>query len=1394
MLGLPRCNSFFVSLFSKKQVLLVIATFLCALSLSPSSLYAQAASAGTVAGVLTDSSGAVVADGTVTLTDKATSTPRKTSSNEAGHYIFPNVPSGQYEITASKKGFRVTRTVLSVTVGTTLTVDLKLELGSVSETVEVTASNAELQTMNATVGNTISGLALESLPSLGRDVSTFATLQPGVAPDGSVAGANQDQNSFMLDGGNNSSDMDGTQNTYTASFAGDPSGGLINNLVTGTSPQGSPGGGATTGVMPTPVDSIEEFRVGTTNQTADFNSSAGAQVQLITKRGGNQIHGTVYEYYLDNNWAANSFDNNANGVSRPSYHYSHFGAAGGGPLIPKNILGGKTYIFANYEGFRFPNSVTVSKATPSDGLRLGLLQFGGTVYNLNPGPVTYPSSSPAIGALVPGATYAGSGTTLDPRGLGISPTVQALWKFMPESNTASCSGVSRCDKLNVLKFTANMPLVWNDNFGVVRLDHDFGPKWHFNSTYRYYKMQRATTNQVDIGGFFAGDTLGAPATTASRPQVPWYLTAAVTTNITANLTNDFHYSFLRNYWARASNAQPPQVTGLGGALEPFGESSTNVLAPFNLDTQDVRTRFWDGKDHMFRDDLSLIKGTHFFQFGGTYQHNWNYHQRTDNGGGINYQTVYWLGSSVGSSNGMDMSTGCGAGTSSCTPAAITAAGLDSAWARLYGIALGVPGVTQIAYTRTGQNLTINPPNTPAFDKSTIPFYNVYFSDSWRLKPTFTFNYGLGWTLEMPPVEAQGKQISFVDQAGQQIDTVAYLNARKAAALQGQVYNPEVGFALTGNTGGGQKYPYKPFYGSFSPRVAAAWNPNYDGGLLGSVFGHGKTVIRGGFGILYGRLNGVDLVLVPLLGTGLIQAVQCVSPLATGACGGPAGATAKTAFRIGPTASGFNGLVAPLPAASQTLPQPDFPGLNAIAAGAGEGIDPNFRPSVNYQFDLTVQRQINNKVSMEFGYIGRKITHEFQPIQVNSVPYMMTLGGQRFDKAYGQMVMQFCGGNAGLAGGGCAKTLAAVTPQPFFENALNSAYCTAAVKGVTPANCTQAVALNEAGNIQSANVWTIWSDLDNGQFKFPRSMMNTPIAGSVNGANGQLSSGVGMNTSLGWGNYNAAFVSLKTADWHGLTMQSNLTYGKALGTGSEVQATSQYTAIDPFDLSANYGVQPWDRKFLLNTWLVYQPPFFKGQHGILGRVAGGWTIAPLLSYGSGLPLNVSPSDNAGNDVYGGGQAFGEADGSNFGGLQNAILLCPNNFGSSRHDNVTLNGFGGNGFTNAAGTTGISFFTNPQAAYACFRNPILGIDSGHNGGAGTLRGLPFYNVDLSVKKDIMVTERYHLEFSSIFTNVFNHNQMYDPGLPGLVIGEPDNWGALEGQVNNPRKIELGLRFRF
>src|SRR5439155_21254743 len=103
----------------------------------------------------------------------------------------------------------------------------------------------------------------------------------------------------------------------------------------------------------------------------------------------------------------------------------------------------------------------------------------------------------------------------------------------------------------------------------------------------------------------------------------------------------------RNWWQWSDAGDPPQLAGTSGALEPFGESATTSPVPYNVNTQNTRTRFWDGQDHMFRDDVTTLKGNHLFQFGGTYQHNFNWHQRTDNGGGINYYTVYQLGDSVG---------------------------------------------------------------------------------------------------------------------------------------------------------------------------------------------------------------------------------------------------------------------------------------------------------------------------------------------------------------------------------------------------------------------------------------------------------------------------------------------------------------------------------------------------------------------------------------------------------------------------------------------------------------------------------------------------------------------------------------------------------------------------
>lgn len=1370
-------------------------------------MWAQSSSTGTVAGSVTDQSGAVVPGATVTLTDTSTNVARTTVTNKDGRYIYVDVTPGVYSIAITKNGFATTKTEKQeVKVGEALTINLALQVGGASVVVEVQASGTELQTMNATVGNTLTSIALDNLPSIGRDVNTFIELQPGVSTGGDVAGAVNDQSYFSLDGGNNTNDMDGSGGVYTSMqqslVIGDTTGGVGTELTYG----------APSGVMPTPADSVEEFKVNTAGQTADFNSSAGAEIKIVTKRGTSAFHGTAYEYYKDNNWSSNTWQNNwlnyipGDHVGLPSYHYSRFGGAIGGPLTPKEFLGGKSFFFFNYEGFRYPNSETIFRNVPSPALEAGLLTdsvTGAIDYNLNPTTATNPAT---------GMSYAGNygcSGPCDPLGIGINPIVQQIWNTYEPASNSGCSQ-SLCDGVNIQGFSANLSLPITSKFAVLRIDHDFSAKEHFMASYRYYNIQAASDDQVDIGGFFPGDTKGTPASQSSDPVQDWYLVAGLTSNITTNTTNDIHYSWLRNWWAWNRVGAPPEVPGLGGALELMaGQSETQDLSPFNTDNQNIRRRFWDGHDQSLRDDLSLLKGNHLFAFGGTYLHNFDYHQRNDSGGTINAFPVYSLGDGATQLTA-DLPAPCNSSATTIN----NCAGLTAAQ-------LGVVTIASQLFTRSGSDLALNPPLSNAFDKSTIPYYNVYFSDTWHMKPTLTFTYGLGWTLEMPPTEQDGKQAVVVDQADEPVSTSAYLKNRENAALQGNVYNPELGFALVGNTANGEKYPYNPFYGEFSPRVALAWNPRFDSDSFGGkLFGHQDTVIRGGYGRQYGRLNGVTQVLVPLLGLGLEQPVACNSNLANGgswACGASGAATfgagANQAFRIGSATSSTGGPTVPLVSlASATLPQPVFPGYNNSFSSAPEGLDPNFRPNVSDSFDLTIQRQLSRKVTLELGYIGRRITDEYEPTQLNAVPYMMTLGGQQFKQAYANLVLQYCNGVTGLAGGGCGGTagplaITSISPQPFFEAALggaSSAYCSTAVGGITPTNCTQAVALNEGANgtttLNNAQVWSLWSDLDNGAFTFPRSMMNTPIPGSAPcpgsssptpcGASGQYTSGIFLNASHGYGNYNAGFASVKMADWRGLTMQSNFTWSKALGTGAQAQSSSELSALDPFNLGEMYGRQAFDRKFIYNAFLVYSPPFYKGQAGMMGRLLGGWTFAAIFTTGSGLPIQAVTT-------YADYQSFGACDGVTCADYdsENAVPISPQHGHFSAHyctspSFYTSSGISacpgqspGNGYPVNAFSTGANNYTN-------WRNPLLGLDDHRDGGYGILNGLPYWNMDASIKKNVRVAESVSLEFQGVFENVLNHDQWFD-GFPGLY--NPSGWGALGGQAT-PRNMEIGARVRF
>ena len=1304
------------------------------------SAWAQATSSSSVSGLVTDQQKSAIPGAEVKLVDPTTSQTSIAKTNDSGRYIFVNVGSGTYSLSVTKEGFSTFRTdALQVTIGQPLTVNATLQVGSTTTTIEVTSTaGAELVTTNASVGTSLTGQVLQDLPNMGRDVSTLALLQPGTTLTGYTAGAVSDQNTYQIDGGNASDDMAGNVTSYQTNFIG------LGGTQTSAAPSAN---------IPTPVESVEEFKVATFNQGADFNNSIGGQIQIATKRGTNDWHGSAYGYYFATNLgAANSWANDhtpdaALGLAYTPIvknHRSRFGTSIGGPMTPK-ILGGKTYFFFNYEGERFPNNQAYEALVPTPLLKLGIIQVpnaGGTYvpYNLNPNPVTYQ-----------GITYQPaqcSAGLCDPRGIGISPTVSTIWnKYEPNPNDYTGS---TGDAINTAGYLSQVSAPLTQNTFVGRVDHDFGDNWKLMSSYRYSRIINLTTNQVDIGGALGTDKLGQPVALAPRPQYPSFFVAGVTGNIKPNLIADFRFSYQREYWQWFDDGAPGQVPGLGGAVEIAPGASTSfesasALIPYNVNTQSTRTRFWDGHDNYLRGDLTWIKGQHLVQYGATFQHNFDYHTRTDNGVTTNNQVVYGVGS-----------TNINFANSPYIPATVPSA-QQSLYEELYSEVLGLVTQTQVAYTRIGNNLQLQPVGSSAYDKSNIPYYNFYLGDTWKVKPNLTLVYSLGYALEMPPVEETGKQTVLVDSADNPINSTGFLAQRAAAALQGQVYLPQVGYALTGNVGKGEKYPYNPFYGEWSPRVSAAWNPKFDG-LLGKLVGGQGTVIRGGYSRIWGRINGVNQVLVPLLGVGLIQGVSCVDPTPSGTCAGNAGTDPSNAYRIG-----VDGLTPYLPVPSATLAQPYYPGVGSnVAAGDTESLDPNYKPQRTDNFTFSIQRQITQKTLFEVGYIGRKIANETSSVDIDAVPYMTTLGGQTFASAYAATAIAL---NNGVAA-------SAVAAQPFFENALGGA-SSATCKAY--GSCTAYVASVDTSLIKGAQVSDLWAALNKAaSWTLGKTMYSgAPVtAASIEDIG-----------SLGYGNYNAMYVTWRARDFHNATILSNFTWSRALGTSPQSQSSSSYTQLDPFNLQNNYGPNGFDVRFIYNLTISYKSPWYKTQRGILGHVLGGYTVAPLFTAQSGAVLCATYT--AGSET----QQFGQSSSANINSVPGtcAVPIVPTSYANTLNENVS--GSGGIATNNP---TGLNYFANPAAAEVNFRRCILGYDTSC-GGNGTMRGLPTWNLDAQALKDIGVWKdgRIGATLGFTFTNVLNH---FQAGTPSLSISSPTTFGRITSQANTPRNMEFSLRIHF
>ena len=1278
---------------------------------------AQNANTGTVFGIISDPSGAVIPAATVSLHDNATGQDRSATTNEVGRYNFASVAPGNYSVKATAAGFRSTASSVAVEVGKSFTVNLELAVGQASQTVEVTSnSGADLQTLDATVGETLGGNTLLLLPSQQRSVSSLLLLQPASAPlqqgnqgsslGGQVAGAQSDQNTILLDGSNITNGVSGNSDYYT-NFRGGPE-----------------------GPIPTPAESIQEFRVSTNNPNASFSGSAGSQVLLVTKRGTNTLHGSAYEYFQNSALNANTWDRNFRSQRRPQSKDNRYGGSFGGyvPGIPGE---NKTYFYANYEGRKLSQITQIQKLVPSPTLRQGILRFRDTSGNI----VSYNLAT---------STQCGSAGTgkCDPLGLGISPVISQIWSKLPAGNDTSNTNA---DGLNTLGFSgaANLPI--KENFGVIRADHDLSKNWQVMTSYRYFEQDAAVDKQIDIGGLLTGDVSGNPRSAASIPRQPRYFVAGLTGQLKPSITNQFNFSYLRDFWQWNTAGAAPQVAGVAAALQIGGEAQNTALVPMNVDTNSVRTRMWNGHNYDYRDDVSWLAGNHLFQFGGSAARSAVQFNRNDGQVSSLTQTVYQITANTGIQiPAANLPPTCSATvTTNCLPSSQT-----TNWKTLYASSLGLVDSANVLGTRDSQ-LQPNSLGTPTNNDVRYDDYSLYLNDAWHIKPSLTLNFGLNWSYDTPPLEITGKQSMMVfTQGGNIVTPVSYLAARAQAAPQGQIYNPEIGFAPIKSLH--RKYPWDAVWADFAPRVAAAWSPHFGEGFLGRLLGENKTVIRGGYSQLYDRLNGVQKVINGLQGVGFQQTLTCLGPDTTGSCLGSLATTPTTAFRIG-----VNGSSVATPPITALSTIPLIPGTAAIADANQKFIpqtfqmDPTYAPGRNHEFDLTIQRALSNTSVLEIGYIGHIAHGIYSPLQLDQAPFFMTSGGQSFAQAYDAV------GTALRAG----TPAASIPNQAFFESIL-------AGSSLCKPSCTQGVIAKASSNFTAQQVFTLWNAIQS-------SFITGPATAAINQVGNMF-----FWASEGHANYNAGFIALHERNWRGLTLDANFTYSHSLdNTAGGIQDVDR-TVPNSYNLKYGYGTSAFDRKYVLNVLGTYAEPFGKNP-GIINHLIRDWSFSPIFAWYSGLPLKVG---------VGSSQEFGQTSSA----TASAVALAPDTFGNSVHSGVT-----GDTATNVAtsgnpakGGTGLNLFANPTAVYQSYA-PILLTQVTNGNFSGNLRGMARWNLDLDIARKLQWTERVSSTLSLQMFNVFNHVQFADPTLS---LQSPQTFGVLGTQLNQPRVLELGLHIDF
>jgi hypothetical protein len=1287
-------------------------------------------------GTITDPNGASVPDATVTITSSEIGVTLTTKSDKDGVYQFQEVRPATYVLTVTAQGFAtIKQNNLILLVATPATNNIVMQLATVATTVEVSAATQTVNTSDATIGNAFNQTQISALPFEGRDPAGILSLQPGVVTvadrdqvdlrgdsrGGAVNGGRSDQTNLTLDG------VDNNDQTLGTAFVG---------------------------ALRTTLDSIDEFRVTTTNAGAEQGRSSGAQVQLVTKSGTNQFHGTAYEYHRPTNMVANDYFNKhsqlVNGEPNKPAHLlrNTFGGSLGGPIWKDRL-----FFFAAYEGQRTRENSQQLRQIPSQTLREGILIYqcgnaaacpGGTqqvqgvnatfqpqMYSVNVPQGFRALSTPEIASMDPNCVSTG----VCPWGPGVNPNVIATLNQYPLPNT---NQGANSDGFNYQGFTFSSPAPNKLDTYVLRFDYNITQ----SGTQRLFARLGLQNDNKALGQWFPGQPPQEVDTNNSKGIIGGY-----SWTISPTKVNTLHYGYVR------------QGVGQNGAsTEPF-------VRLRGLDTPVARTRTTSVivPVHNVTDDFSWTRRSHTFQFGGNYRLITNF--RTSNANSF----------SDGLTNSAFLPAG-GIANQGGTfdPGSFGFPGVDNNFANSYDFAMmALAGSVSELDTTYVQNK--NGEFQP--QGSFVPRHfrdnevELYAQDSWRIKSNLTVTYGLRYSLLQPPYETQGNQVN------PSISLHDFFNTRMKDMVQGVSFNPLYTMDLSGPANGKPGY-WAWDYKNLAPRLSMAWSPGYKSGLLGSIFGGpGKSSIRWGAGIYYDHF-----------GQGVINTYD-----RQGSFGFISTSTFPPGFVDLDTAPRFTGLHDLPPAMIVPPPPAGFPSMPPSDPSAGGfaiywGLDDKMKTPYSYAFDVSITRELKNGFTIEAAYVGRlgrRLLQEkdltqplnlfdpksgigyFQAVTALAKIYRQGVFTNDFNPAslpanvqqyWTDMLQPLVAGGAYQLGVGLGATQQGcrnpALPLPTStSNPIVAAYdlfCVGSLNETTP------LSIWDLSGIPDANLANV--------SYFPKNGANSFFQAQ----NASLFTW----TSSGRSNYNALQLMLRHRATHGLTFDFNYTYSKSIDMTSDAERVSLFEGsffgtgqiYNPFDPGLFRAVSDFDMTHQFNANWVYELPFGRGKkwggswNRGLDALAGGWSWSGLAKWSSGLPF----------------------------GVQNGLVF-PTNW--------ELNGFANlvgpkpktGAFTDADGD--INMFQNKDAALGAFDFPF----PGEVGQRNNLRGPGYFGIDLALTKSWSLTERTRLAFNWSVYNVTN-SVRFDvfSALPEIDVA--GGFGKYSATLTRPRVMEFALRLSF